>query len=149
MPETHHFELRSHLTDIVEGDGNVTLSTGTVEYGVPSQFGGVPGKNSPEELLLAALSSCFSMTLGFIVEKRKVPVQDLEMHAEGIVNRIRGTLVLTSITLKPLLTIADDNEKIRQDIDAAIERAKQACLITNAIRGNVEMKVEVELKISN
>lgn len=149
MPETHHFELRSHLTDIVEGDGNVNLSTGTVEYGVPSQFGGVPGKISPEELLLAALSSCFSMTLGFIVEKRKVPVQDLEMHAEGIVNRIRGTLVLTSITLKPLLTIADDNEKIRQDIDAAIERAKQACLITNAIRGNVEMKVEVELKISN
>jgi peroxiredoxin-like protein len=146
MSETHHFELQSHLTNIAEGDGNLTLSTGNVEYGVPSQFGGAPGKTSPEELLLAALSSCFSMTLGFVFDKRKIPVRDLKMRAEGTVNRIERQLVLTSITLKPLLTIANDDEKIRQDIDAAIERTKQACLISNSIRGNVELKVEVELK---
>lgn len=149
MSETHHFVLQSHLTNITEGDGNLTLSTGTIEYGVPPQFGGASGKTSPEELLLAALSSCFSMTLGFIFEKRKIPVQDLEMRAEGIVNRIERQLVLTSITLKPLLTIANDNETLRQDIDSAIERAKQACLISNSIRGNVELKVEVEFKNSN
>ncbi len=149
MPEIHHFQLQSQLTDQVQGDGNFTLSTGTVEYGVPSQFGGNPGKTSPEELILAALSSCFSMTLGFVLEKRKVPARVLGMHAEGIVNRIERQLVLTAITLHPQIAIDNDSDKTRQDVNAAIERAEQACLISNAIRGNVELKVEADITDPN
>ncbi|MEO6906373.1 MAG: OsmC family protein [Abditibacteriaceae bacterium] len=147
MSETHHFELQSQLTDQVEGDGNLTLSTGTINYGVPSQFGGTTGKTSPEELILAALSSCFSMTLGFVLEKRKVSARLLGMHAEGIVNRIERQLVLTAITIHPQIAIDSDSEKTRQDVNAAIERSEQACLISNAIRGNVELKVEAVIEI--
>ena len=102
MSETHHFELQSQLNDQVEGDGNVTLSTGKIDYGVPSQFGGNAGKTSPEELILAALSSCFSMTLGFVLEKRKVPARLLGMHAEGTVQRINRQLVLTGTSKYPI-----------------------------------------------
>jgi len=145
MPETHHFQLQSQLIDQVEGDGNLALTTGTIEFGVPSQFGGNAGKTSPEELILAAISSCFSMTLGFVLVKRKVPARVLGMHAEATVQRIERQLVLTAITLHPQIAIDTDSEKTRQDIDAAIERAEQACLISNAIRGNVELKVEAQI----
>ena len=145
MSETHHFQLQSQLTDQVEGDGNLTLSTGIINYGVPPQFGGAAGKASPEELILAAISSCFSMTLGFVLEKRKVPARVLGMQAEATVQRIERQLVLTAITLHPQISIDTDSEKTRQDIDAAIERAEQACLISNAIRGNVELKVEAQI----
>jgi peroxiredoxin-like protein len=145
MAETHHFELSSQLIDQVEGDGNLTLTTGKIEYGVPPQFGGNAGKTSPEELILAAISSCFSMTLGFVLVKRKVPARVLGIHAEATVQRIERQLVLTAITLHPQIAIDTDSEKTRQDIDAAIERAGQACLISNAIRGNVELKVEAQI----
>ena len=145
MAETHYFELSSQLIDQVEGDGNLALTTGKIEYGVPSQFGGNAGKTSPEELILAAISSCFSMTLGFVLVKRKVPARVLRMHAEATVQRIERQLVLTAITLHPQIAIDTDSEKTRQDIDAAIERAEQACLISNAIRGNVELKVEAQI----
>jgi len=142
MAETHYFQLQSQLIDQVEGDGNLTLTTGKIEYGVPPQFGGNAGKTSPEELILAAISSCFSMTLGFVLEKRKVPARVLGMQAEATVQRIERQLVLTAITLRPQITTDTD---ARQDIDAAIERAEQACLISNAIRGNVELKVEAQI----
>lgn len=145
MSETHHFQLQSQLTGQTAGDGNLTLSTGTVEYGVPPQFGGAAGKTSPEELILAAISACFSMTLGFVFEKRKIPVQALEMQAECVVDRIERQLHLASITLKPRITIKEDTAQIRQDIQAAIERAESACIISNAIRGNVTLKVEAEI----
>jgi len=149
MSETHHFQLQSQLTDQVEGDGNLTLSTGTINYGVPPQFGGVAGKASPEELILAAISACFSMTLGFVFEKRNIPVLALEMDAKCLVDRIERQLHLASITLIPRITVAEDNSQIRQDIDAAIERAERACLISNAIRGNVELKIEAEIHEAN
>ena len=148
MSETHHFELHSQLTDQVEGDGNVTLATGEISYGVPAQFGGNIGKTSPEELILAALSSCFSMTLGFVLEKRKVSAHITGMHAEGTVQRIDRQLVLTAITLHPQITIDSDEDKTRQEITAAIERSEQACLISNAIRGNVELKIEAQISDS-
>lgn len=145
MSDTHHFQLQSQLTDQVEGDGNLTLSTGTIEYGVPPQFGGNEGKTNPEELLLASISACYSMTLGFVFEKRKIPVQALQMQAQGIVKRIERQLVLTSITLNPIITVVDD-EQVRQDVNAAIERAQRACLISNTIRGNVELNIEATFK---
>jgi len=143
MPDKHHFQLQSQLTDQVQGNGNLTLSTGIIEYGVPPQFGGDEGKTNPEELLLASISACFCMTLGFVFEKRNIPVQALQMEAQGIVTRMERQLVLTSITLKPQITIVND-EQIRQDVNAAIERAERACLISNAIRGNVELTIEAE-----
>lgn len=148
MSETHHFQLQSQLTDQVAGDGDLTLSTGTFEYGVPPQFGGNEGKTNPEELLLASISACFSMTLGFVFTKRKIPVQALQMQAQGIVKRIDRQLVLTAITLQPSITIAD-NEQIKQDVYAAIQRAKSACLISNAIRGNVEVTIEASFKTAD
>lgn len=146
MPEIHHFELQSQLTDQVEGDGKLLLSTGTIDYGVPPQFGGTAGKTSPEELILAAISACFSMTLGFVLEKRKIAVTSIEMHAECKVDRIERQLHLASITLKPRITVEKDTTQIRQDIKSAIERAERACLISNAIRGNVEIRVEEEVR---
>lgn len=145
MSDTYHFQLQSQLTDQVEGDGDLTLSTGTIEYGVPPQFGGNSGKTSPEELILGAISSCFSITLGFVLEKRKVSAHIVGMRAEGIVNRIERQLVLSAITLYPQIVIDNDHQEIQSDIDAAIERSERACLISNAIRGNVKLQVEAEI----
>jgi|GEM_PF-4575847 len=144
MPESHHFELQSQLTDIAEGDGKLMLSTGTVDYGVPAQFGGAAGKASPEELILGALSACFSMTLGFVFEKRHIPVGEFTMKAECTVDRIERQLQLTAITLTVQIALPEDNAQIRADIQSAIERAERACLISNAIRGNVQLAVQTE-----
>ena len=51
-----------------------------------------------------------------------------------------------SITLKPHKAVKEDNDQIRPDIKAAIERAERDCVISNAIRGNVEIVVEEEVR---
>lgn len=144
MAQSHHFELQSQLTDIAAGDGKLMLSTGTVDYGVPAQFGGAPGKASPEELILGALSACFSMTLGFVFEKRGIPIDGFAMKAACVVDRIERQLQLTSITLTVQVALQEDSAQIRADVQSAIERAERACLISNAIRGNVQLTIETE-----
>jgi len=61
------------------------------------------------------------------------------------VDRIERQLQLTSITLTVQIALSEDNAQIRADIQSAIERAERACLISNAIHGNVQLMIQTEI----
>ncbi|MEI6700697.1 MAG: OsmC family peroxiredoxin [Actinomycetota bacterium] len=70
---------------LLEGSGHVTLvSSGAGEFDVswPSRAERHNGKTSPEELLGAAHTSCFSMALSSALAKNGTPATKLETSAE-------------------------------------------------------------------
>jgi peroxiredoxin-like protein len=146
--ETHHFHLSSDWTENSDGDGVLAFDWGgKFEYGVPALFGGKEGRTNPEELLIASVISCYSITLSLLIEKRRLtPAPRIEVSAEGTVIRNPDrTLTFQSITLKPKISARHFDDAEQQKILELAQKADHYCLISKALRGNVEMSVDAEI----
>jgi peroxiredoxin-like protein len=113
---------------------------------VPPEFQGPGGGTNPEELLTSAITSCYTITFGIIAQNRKVPVQDLKVEAIGQVEQNGPSFKYTAITIRPRITLAaeatDDQVKIAEEM---AHKADGYCIVTNAVRGNVQITVEPEV----
>lgn len=144
--EKHLFHLTSVWLGDSDGDGTLTADGWTLEYGVPPQLGGRPGRTNPEELLLGALAACYSATLAYLAERRRLPVARIDIALEGeIVRQLGGTLKYRAIRLSPKITLEGDDEAQRKAVLDAAHKAEQYCIISNAVRGNVELTITPEV----
>ena len=115
---------------LLEGAGQVTLESsgvGTFDVSWPSRAEKANGKTSPEELLGAAHSTCFSMALSNALAKSGTPPTSIDTFADvtfqpgtgitGIVLRVSGTV--PGITAEAFAQTAED--------------AKTACPVSQAL----------------
>ena len=117
---------------LLEGAGKVTLESsgvGTFDVSWPSRAEEPNGKTSPEELIAAAHSSCFSMALSAGLSKAGTPPTTLDTKAD--VELTVGTGI-TGIHL----TVVGEVEGITEEqfLDAA-EAAKKGCPVSQALSG--------------
>lgn len=146
--EKHEFHVRSEWANNSDGDGIIALDWGgTWEYGVPTFSGGKAGRANPEELLISAVISCYSITLALLMEKRKMlPPPRIEVDADGtMIRNPDRTLKFTTITLKAKIYAAHLGEAEQQKILDLAQKAEHLCPISNAVRGNVEVTVDAEI----
>ncbi|GEP36163.1 peroxiredoxin [Nocardioides szechwanensis] len=117
---------------LFEGAGKVTLESsglGTYDVSWPSRAEEANGKTSPEELIAAAHSSCFSMALSNGLAKAGTPPTALDTSAE--VEFTPGTGI-TGIKL----TVRGVVEGMSSDdFVAAAEAAKTGCPVSQALAG--------------
>jgi osmotically inducible protein OsmC len=100
------------------------------------------GKTSPEELLAAAHSSCFSMAFSARLAKNGTPATKLDVTAEVQFEQVDGAWKVTRSTLKVRGIVPG----IDQATFATIaEDARDNCPISKALTGNVELAVETTL----
>ena len=115
-----------------EGAGKVTLESsglGTYDVSWPARTEEPGGKTSPEELIAAAHSSCFSMAFSGGLAKNGTPPSSLETGAE--VEFTPGTGI-TGIKLTVRGVVEGiDNEKF---VELA-EAAKDGCPVSQALTG--------------
>ena len=117
---------------LMEGSGQVTLDSsglGTYDVSWPARSEEPNGKTSPEELIAAAHSSCYSMALSNGLAKAGTPPERLQTSAAvtfqpgegitGIVITVRGTV--------PGITAEQFAE--------AAETAKVGCPVSKALTG--------------
>lgn len=149
MPtETHEFHLRSTWTGGSEGAGTAALQGGAAEFGVPAELGGAPGRTSPEELLLAAVASCYSITFGILAERRKLAFAGLDTELTGTVERqLGGTLKYVAIRIVARIALETDDDAQKQTALDLAHKAEQYCLISNAVRGSVQLTVAPEIVV--
>lgn len=117
---------------LAEGSGQVNLESsgvGTFDVSWPSRAEQANGKTSPEELIAAAHSSCFSMALSAALSKAGTPPTSLDTQAD--VELTVGTGI-TGIHL----TVAGRVEGISEEqfVEAA-EGAKANCPVSQALTG--------------
>ncbi|MFN8194559.1 MAG: OsmC family peroxiredoxin [Nocardioidaceae bacterium] len=117
---------------LFEGSGRVTMvSSGIGEFDVswPSRAEEPAGRTSPEELIAAAHSSCFSMALSNGLAKEGSPPTSLDTSAE--VTFQPGT----GITGIHLTVVGDVPGMSAEDFVAAAEAAKAGCPVSQALTG--------------
>lgn len=93
-------------------------------------YKGDPSKGDPEDLLVAALSSCHMLSFLAIACKKKVTVDSYQDDAVGFLENEGGKLWMTRAVLRPL---------VKCDADAALlaeihHLAHQACFIANSVK---------------
>lgn len=125
-----------------EGAGQVTLQSsgiGTYEVSWPARAEEPQGKTSPEELIAAAHSSCFSMQLSGGLGKAGNPPQSLETTASVDFQPGKG---ITEVRLTVVGRVDGISE---EEFRSAAEDAKQNCPVSKALAGVGSMTVEASL----
>ncbi|MBP2705654.1 OsmC family protein [Microbispora sp. RL4-1S] len=117
---------------LLDGSGVVTLDTsgvGTFDVSWASRAEQANGKTSPEELIAAAHSSCFSMALSHGLAQAGTPPQSVETRADVTFQPGEGiTGIVLSVRAQVPGLSADDFQK-------AAENAKANCPVSKALAG--------------
>jgi osmotically inducible protein OsmC len=126
---------------LFEGAGQVTLESsgiGTYDVSWASRAEDADGRTSPEELIAAAHSSCFSMALSNGLAKAGTPATSLDTSAA--VDFVPGTGI-TEIRLA-VKGVVDGISS--EDFVAAATAAKEGCPVSQALTGTT-IKLEASL----
>jgi osmotically inducible protein OsmC len=131
--------------DLVSGSGELDFETGAarslpVSWAARTEEPG--GKTSPEELLAAAQASCYAMALASTLARDGHPPEALDVTASATLDRVDGKPKVTEVIIQVRGRVPGIDASTFQE---TATRAEQGCPIANALRGNVQVKVEAEL----
>ena len=148
MANIHEYPVTVQWTGGRDGSGTVTAdrSAASNTLSVPPEFQGPGNGTNPEELLTSSIAGCYSMTFGIIAANQKLPVTGLEVKAIGEVEQSGAQFTYKKVTVKPRITVAADiSDDLLKKVEDMSHKADSYCIITNAVRGKVEIVVEPEI----
>jgi osmotically inducible protein OsmC len=128
--------------DLFEGKGTVSaLSSGLftdaeVTWAARTEDSG--GKTSPEELIAAAHAACFGMALSNELSTRGHTPDRLEIEATCSFEDGKVTTMALDVTAQ---IPGVDEDGFREGLSAA----EESCPVSNALRGNVDIKIDGKL----
>ncbi len=138
-------ERRAEVTwegDLFEGAGRVALGSGVAsELPVTwaSRTEESDGKTSPEELIAGGLAACFAMFLSNVLAKAGHPPQRLDVTATSSFDKKEEGWRLTAIDLELRGNVPGMDAS---EFEKHAETAKDGCPVSNALKGNVDIRVK-------
>jgi osmotically inducible protein OsmC len=130
--------------DLPRGSGRFTVGSGAMgEQPVTwaSRTERSDGRTSPEELIAAAHGSCFAMALSNVLAEGGTPPERLEISAVCTFDVDNVKVSSVDLDIRGRVPGID-----AEDFQSAVEQAEQGCPVSNALRGNVEMRVTASLE---
>lgn len=128
--------------DLFDGSGVASLDSGaadSMEVTWKARTEDHGGLTSPEELIAAAHSACYSMAFSNMLAKNETPPTSLDVSAT--VTFVPGEGITTSeLTVVGVVEGVDD-EKFQE----LAEAAKVGCPVSQALAGNVEITLTASL----
>ena len=124
---------RTHRVDAPPGNVSLTMSADPA-------FRGDPELPNPEQLLLAAASSCQLLSFLALVAGEGIDVVSYEDSAEALMPDDDKPVRITGITLRPRVVVATgDPDRVR----ALMERAHHDCFIANSVNAVITIEPEI------
>ncbi|MCW3017507.1 MAG: OsmC family protein [Solirubrobacterales bacterium] len=126
---------RRHHVVVPPADGELVLSSDPA-------FNGDGQLANPEQLLLAAVSSCQLLMFLAIAARSRVDVLSYEDEAHAVMPEDEKPMRITSITLRPRIAVAAgvNLDRVRR----MVQRAHEGCFIANTL--NAEIMIEPVLE---
>ena len=121
---------------LVQAAGLPDLPTAT-----PVEFDGPGDLWSPETLLAGAVASCYLLTFRGIAQVARLEWSQLRCDVAGVLDRIERVTRFTEVHLNVKLQVSPQSDV--QKGQQLLEKAKQACLITNSLDAQIVLKAEV------
>lgn len=134
--------------DLLKGNGRIRFASGAApELPVTwaSRTEAAQGKTSPEELLAAAHAACFSMAFSARLARNGTPPDKLSVQAVATFDKVGEGWGVTTMEL----SVTGWVPKISSEkFDELARGAKDGCPISNALKGNVEIRLTSRLASS-
>lgn len=124
-------------------EGNVKSSDGVLDIDVriPKEMGGAGGVYSnPEQLFAAGYAACFDSALSHVARTAKITTGTTEVTAKVSIGK--NDAGGFSLAVEMHAKIPGVDQATAEDL---IAKAHQVCPYSNATRGNVEVKLTVEV----
>jgi osmotically inducible protein OsmC len=131
---------------LFEGSGTVSAGSGAFA-GLPvtwvSRTRDADGRTSPEELLAAAHAGCFSMAFSLVLAEAGAPPEKLNVAATCAFEQVPDGFAITTVELEVRGRVQGlDPVRFQQ----AAERAAEICPVSNALKGNVDVRLTARLE---
>jgi len=127
---------------LFEGSGTASLESGAVgpmQVTWKARAEDHGGLTSPEELIAAAHSSCYSMAFSNALAKNETPPTSLDVTATATFVPGEG------ITTMELTVVGDVDGITEEKFQELANAAKDGCPVSQALAGNVEITLEASL----
>ena len=135
--DTEHFNLKSFNRDhVIRFENGVAINaTSAPEYTGNLEL------ISPEDLLVAAISSCHMMTFLAIASLKNWLVQTYNGQAQGFLEENpRGRVMMNRVILHPLVLFSGSNQPSSKDQENIHLKAKRSGFIANSVRTSISIQ---------
>ncbi len=140
-------ERKAHVVwegDLESGSGRLTEESSRMLEEAPVTFAArveqPEGKTTPEELIASAHATCYAMALSNALAGKDAPPERLEVDAVCAFDDEQ--LKITTVDLDVRGEVPGLSE---EEFESAAQEADQVCPVSNALRGNVEIRVQARL----
>ncbi len=131
--------------DLEGGSGTLTEEDSGVLRDAPVTFanrvGDPEGHTSPEELIASAHATCYAMALSNTLAEQDTPPERITVHAVCTLDDEQLKITTIDLDVRGQVPELDD-----EGFQNAAQEAGQICPVTNALRGNVEVRVNASLE---
>lgn len=142
-----HFHLSAKWPGGRNSSGFIDAGNLKTEISIPKEMDGPGVGTNPDEMLLGAAATCYVITLAAMIERAELPLQEMSLQSEGIVDVTNGVFTYKKIIHRPKVQLIQEaTEKDGKLLRRLVERAEANCMISRAIKGNVEVEVKAEIK---
>lgn len=107
----HSYRVAAWWTSGRSGLAKSDSAPNAIHFTAPTEFGGLEGRWTPEELLLAALAGCFTTTLRSISGSAQFDFTDLQVDVSGTIRKSQFGYDFSEIVIRPNLKIASSKER--------------------------------------
>ncbi|RDI47717.1 SACOL1771 family peroxiredoxin [Falsibacillus pallidus] len=144
----HVFKLHAAWQGGRNSIGEIESGQLKTKVSIPPEMDGPGIGTNPDEMLLGAAATCYIITLAAMLERSKISTLSLEMNSEGIVAVEKGVITYKKIQHMPVLTIPENtSQETIAKIHRLITKAEESCMISRAVKGNVEISAAGKILI--
>lgn len=116
-------------------------ATAELELSNDPRLGGDASRLDPEQLVLAAASSCQLLSFLAIAAKARLDVTDYRDDAEAVMSHDEGPARIAGIVLRPQITVAPGPSVPR--VERLVDLAHRECYIANSLATPVAVEPEI------
>jgi len=133
--------------DLLHGSGTI-VSVGSGALGAlpvtwASRTESSDGKTSPEELMAATHAACYAMAFSHTLAQAGTPAERLSVSATCIFEQVEGGFKISTMDLDVRGKVPGLDEA---GFEKVAQQAEQGCPVSNALRNNVDIRVNAHLE---
>ena len=139
----HEYRVEAWWTSEQTGIAKSATSPNAIHFSAAPDCGGLEGRWTPEELLLASVTACFTTTFRTIASSARFEFTDLEVDAIARVPNVGSAFYFDDIEIRPTLKIGNFEECDRALV--LLEKAEDRCLISRALDFPLHFRPQVQV----
>lgn len=140
---THEYRVEAWWTSGRTGIAKSDRTLSAIHFSAVPEYEGLEGRWTPEELLLASITGCFTTTFRTIASSLQFEFTDLEVDAVAKVHKVGSAFYFEDIQICPTLKIENFEECDRALV--LLERAEDRCLISRALDVPLRFQPQVQV----